>query len=648
MNSGRCYENADSRFRVNEIKKDATGKLTSLWVVFEQKCSSSSSSTLGEIRLNIPDDGGHAVLGPRELRWSNADPLTPMKALPAILWNPSDVGLDFDAAYLTGEDTSDFKIHGDECSGIILFQGEVCRVFLKYTPDSPGAKKATLNIPEAGSDHVYKMDVQGFAYAGTTRFSMVKTTSPGVKTTYQLDPSMATFSATGNQYGVRGIVSSTSAGRFEIAVTPPKSDVLVSGETYEGARGTADATTPAIYLSTSSESSYSSYSVCSYPMGSFTMGDMEITGNETPERLGFTFEFMCNSVKYEGAFDFRTLDSTTGAEPQKLTVSKTGQGTGEVTSDPVGIACPPDCQQTYPWGTVVALTATADEDSTFTGWSGAGCSGTSTCRVDLDHAKSVSANFTGSEMLTLAPSGNGSGTVSSSPEGVTCPGDCSNKYPAGTEVELSASPEEDSVFTGWSGGGCSGTGTCTVTMSAAKTVSAEFTSIHSELSVSLAGEGQGTVTSDPDGIDCGTDCDHLYPSGTLVTLTAEPDPQSAFEGWSGGCTGTGTCELTLEASRAVTAEFSEVPRMTLQLEKTATRIRAAGVVVPSDVGDEVQVKLLTSVGKKPFKSQTSGAAVVDALGNYSKRFPRPDAGRCKVIATFSATPNQEKSRTIQC
>jgi len=83
------------------------------------------------------------------------------------------------------------------------------------------------------------------------------------------------------------------------------------------------------------------------------------------------------------------------------------------------------------------------------------------------------------------------------------------------------------------------------------------------LVVNKAGYGTGTVTSSPAGINCGSDCWEFYPiaNATVVTLTAVPDLGYGFTGWSGaGCTGTGTCTVTMNASRTVTATFGNVNR----------------------------------------------------------------------------------------
>lgn len=76
------------------------------------------------------------------------------------------------------------------------------------------------------------------------------------------------------------------------------------------------------------------------------------------------------------------------------------------------------------------------------------------------------------------------------------------------------------------------------------------------LNLSLVGTGSGTVTSSPSAINCPTICSASFASGTSVTLTATPANGSSFAGWSGACSGAGTCTVPMTSSQSVTATFS--------------------------------------------------------------------------------------------
>jgi hypothetical protein len=247
-----------------------------------------------------------------------------------------------------------------------------------------------------------------------------------------------------------------------------------------------------------------------------------------------------------------------------LTVTMSGNGSGSVVSDPSGITCPGSCTGNFAQNVPVTLTPTVGSGSTFTGWSGPGisCPGTGSCTVPMDSAESVTATFTlNSYALTVAKTGSGTGTVTSSPAGINCGGTCSSSYNHGTQVVLTAAPTSGATFAGWSGPGvsCPGTGTCTVTVTAATTVTATFTTVTYTLTVATnGGTGTGVVTSNPAGINCGTACAFNFNPGTVV-LTATPDAGATFTGWSGtgiSCPGTGTCSVTMDAAKSVTATFT--------------------------------------------------------------------------------------------
>jgi hypothetical protein len=99
--------------------------------------------------------------------------------------------------------------------------------------------------------------------------------------------------------------------------------------------------------------------------------------------------------------------------------------------------------------------------------------------------------------------------------------DSTESYPNGASVMLTANPTSDSIFTGWSGCPQPATTTCQVTVDRARTVTARFNKNRYVLTVRKAGNGSGTVTSNPSGINCGADCNHSYTVGTKVRLIAK-------------------------------------------------------------------------------------------------------------------------------
>jgi len=171
--------------------------------------------------------------------------------------------------------------------------------------------------------------------------------------------------------------------------------------------------------------------------------------------------------------------------------------------------------------------------------------------------------------LTVSEAGLGSGTVTSEPSAIACPTMCTANFAVGQQVVLEAASAAGSMLTGWMVNGsttvCPGTTiTCTVTMSAAVNVVAAFSP--ASITVSGMGNGSGTITSSPAGIDCtitngtpsGTCTYSSFPSGTeTVTLTATPTGTSTFAGWLGYCAsllsaGTGPCAFPLAEESLIT------------------------------------------------------------------------------------------------
>lgn len=271
---------------------------------------------------------------------------------------------------------------------------------------------------------------------------------------------------------------------------------------------------------------------------------------------GGDFSFTVGVVDATGTFESKAYLLHITAAPVEqfdLTVQKLGTGTGTVSGN--GIDCGGTCSSVLDQGTSIALSATPDAGSRFAGWSGA-CTGTADCSFSLQGSSTVSAEFTKQWLLSVVTAGAGTGTVSGN--GIDCGTTCTSLLDEGTLVSLVATPAGANIFTGWSGD-CTGGGSCSPTMTAARSVTATFVPPTQPYTLTVTVSGSGKVGSSPKGINCGKRCSRSFTVGTNVTLTAIPAKKHQFLGWTGACVASGTsltCTVSMMKAETVGAFFN--------------------------------------------------------------------------------------------
>ncbi len=289
-----------------------------------------------------------------------------------------------------------------------------------------------------------------------------------------------------------------------------------------------------------------------------------------------------------GAVGFTVPGATPPPPPPQFTLSVQGAGSGDGDVSGSGINCQVrsgatsgTCQMDFDDGTVVTLTATPLAGSAFISWSGA-CSGTASCQVTMDQARSVTATF---DLLPPPPppSGPTVSLIGTTPSTATFQADWSGTAPFewdarpnnpangpkqhastnNTTVTFTMnrqSADYPATFKVWeTTGGYTLLGSVGFTVPGTATPPQQFT-----LVVTGAGTGDGDVTGS--GIACqvragatsGT-CQMSYADGTLVTLNAVALAGSSFGAWGGDCAGTGSCTVTMDQARSVTATFDLLP-----------------------------------------------------------------------------------------
>src|SRR5215208_2915656 len=324
---------------------------------------------------------------------------------------------------------------------------------------------------------------------------------------------------------------------------------------------------------------------------------------------------------------------------KKLTVTKTGAGTGTVTSSPSGISCGATCSADFNNGTIVTLTAAPGANSTFNGWSGDG-TGTTTRTVTMDADKSVSALFkpnqsalnytrptsgTFGDKLTLSSSG-GSGT-----------GALTYDVGSSTACALGTGADAGKLLI------TSGTGTCSVTVN--KAADGDYNSATSgPQTISLSKANQAALTVDDP--DEGTFGDHL----PIVTSGGTTNGALSFDtGTSTACqidannkleitSGTGTCSVT--ATMAGNANYNSVTSDAHSVTVKKADQAALTITSPDEGTFGDHLPIVTSggngTGALSFDTGTSTACQIDA---NNKLEITSGTGTCSVTATMAADNN---------
>ena len=169
------------------------------------------------------------------------------------------------------------------------------------------------------------------------------------------------------------------------------------------------------------------------------------------------------------------------------------------------------------------------------------------------------------------------------------------------------------------------------------------------LSLNKSGTGDGTITSSPKGINCGSDCSETFPKSTKpkkVTLKLKPDAYSTFLGWGGDCQASGTktsCKLTMNSDKNVTASFG-LPDISVS-------------PTSNDFGD-VTVKQSSSPVTFTIQNNGTGnlkASNIKIIGTDAKMFKIKGSckkaissgGSCQFTVTFKPTSAGSKYSTLQ-
>lgn len=432
------------------------------------------------------------------------------------------------AVTLSGVGSSAFSVSSQPATS--LAAGANTTFEISFDPSTTGTFSATVTVANDDSDeNPYIFVIQG---VGTGQnYSLITATAGAGNGTVSLDPpggvyapgTTVTATATANigSTFVGWSGDCTGAAACVLTVDEDKSiTATFSLDLYS----VAVSASPAAGGSVSGGGAYShgvSVTVSATANAGYTFVNWTEGSSEVSTSAAYTFSATGN----------RTLVAIFNLQSYSVITRTAGAGSGSISLNPPS--------GTYAYDTVVTATATADVGSTFAGWDG-NCTGVGACVLTLDSDKHITATF-GLNLYTVG--------VSASPAaGGSVTGGGPVRHGAAVTIMAAANPGY--TFFHWTEGGNEVSTSAEYTFVAThhRTLVAVFSPQSYSVNTATAGAGSGSVTLNPPG--------GAYPYSTVVTVTATADPGSAFTGWSGDCTGTGSCVMTIDGNKSVTAGFN--------------------------------------------------------------------------------------------
>ena len=286
-------------------------------------------------------------------------------------------------------------------------------------------------------------------------------------------------------------------------------------------------------------------------------------------------------VSYTRASSSYYFTSANSGSTSTLSLNFSGTGSGTITSSPYGKVCTTNCYTDYPTGTSVTLHA-ASQYSSFTGWSGGGCSGTGDCVLPVTANTLVTANFSYDYSQQVRRDGNG---VSYHPAIQTAyntagNGDNIKVWQADYDESVNFNqPVNVAILGGYNADYATRNGMTALNGSLVisdGTVEIDGLQLGgstrlSTLTIAKTGAGAGSVLGTLGGINCGATCAATIQKGAFITLAAEASGNSKFMGWTGGgCSGTSNCTTSVSSDTTVTASFAPPEQLNVSLSGTGS------------------------------------------------------------------------------
>jgi hypothetical protein len=330
-----CSETA-GRFDVKDIATTSDGRVTRLWLTFEQHCVQGPASIFGEVRYQEPEVQDAFFTSPQSLSFPDTYVGTMSTVVPvSVVARRGIASTTIEQVQLSGLDAADYSIRADECSGATLGSGELCQVFVRFQPSVAGPRVAILTVRDT-SDAVKQIVLDGAGIGGTTALTMDSDPGDfiGQGQSWAYSPSNATLYFQGSRTFVYGYAYGNDGVYWSAQFQAPKGDILAEGVTYTGAMSyPVNGDAAGMNIAGQSRG-------CSELTGEFTVNDIRIGDDGVLLHVGIDFEQHCGggTPALRGTFDYRvpTGDIVRPDPATDLAVARDGRIATVSWTDPGG------------------------------------------------------------------------------------------------------------------------------------------------------------------------------------------------------------------------------------------------------------------------------------------------------------------------
>lgn len=298
---GRGCNEVTGSFVVKRIETDSSGAVTSAWIVYEQHCEGGIAALTGEVRYQVPGDGGDALVGPRDLHWRAVGVKERPIVAPVTVINPGTDPFTISDARISGADADDYSIRLNECAGKKLAADAVCNIWIKVVPKGTGKRSAKLTFEESsGTVHAVRLSI--FVIPGRTDLKMSSDHGDyiGGGADYRYTLANANIGFSGDRHFVQMGISSDKGDSWSLEFQAPSDDILAPHSTYKATRYPFNDAGAGMNIDGDGRG-------CNQLSGTFTVDDIATNSSGEVTHAKIEFEQHCEKKKpaLHGVLEYR-------------------------------------------------------------------------------------------------------------------------------------------------------------------------------------------------------------------------------------------------------------------------------------------------------------------------------------------------------